>query len=275
MSPQIAPEGPTRCVHCWHAHEGYVCPVCDCNAWESAMSPSQKDDDGQEWAAWDMKVGIEPNVRTYPRIVAGKRIVAMFSGDEDGIRNRDRSLADHRDAQQLREQLEEAQDELKFVNLRKEEKLRDNLMHALGHTKDDGHTYEQHELGQFLEDVFYHYRDELPVLREQRDHSAVRGGVWAARAGLYASQRDKALERVRVLEEWIVEHEMHEEGCPQADEYKGEWDTAPDGALRKWLDEHQNCTCGMWELLGRVSLDDDVNRALLSPAAATEGGEGA
>lgn len=79
----------------------------------------------------------------------------------------DRNDALEAEANALRTQLEESQEELRFVNLRKEESLRDNLMRALGHAKDDGHTYEQHELGQFLEDVFYHFRDELPALRTQ------------------------------------------------------------------------------------------------------------
>lgn len=85
--------------------------------------------------------------------------------------------------------------------------------------------------------------------------------------------RTQLEERVRELEAWVVEHEMHDEGCPQADEYKGEWDASPGGPVGTWLAAHQQCTCGTWELLGRRSLDDDTNYALLSPQERSEGQE--
>ena len=81
-----------------------------------------------------------------------------------------------------KQKYDELHEEFVFLNIRKEEKLRDNLMQALGHTKDDGHNYTQHELGQFLEDIFYHYRDELPAAA--RELSSLRETVRLQRIGL-------------------------------------------------------------------------------------------
>lgn len=82
-------------------------------------------------------------------------------------------------------------------------------------------------------------------------------------------ERDEAVRERDAAVAWIDEHQIHDEDCPQDEEYKGEWDASdPHGQLQTWLGAHQDCTCGLWKLIGRTSLTTD------KAAQETKDGEG-